>query len=226
MKTAELFARYEKPLRTVFDFYCKLEDLEINEHLEIKGSTLPYRSFIKFANQMKLAPSLVATDEVVMIYKVIMKEKSETIRSLTYDDFLESLVRFAIRGNNKLEKGKVEEDTESKAATKKSTMLFFDVKEITVETVENLFKYIALSPGDKKLSITQRLMDLQREGVKGAQLKQKNSMSVPKDAEEVKGDGTNEATQMSGEFKGVEGGEEEAPKVSSPVPAKKPAKKA
>jgi hypothetical protein len=176
----EVFKRYEQSLRCVFDYYNKLEDLELTGDVEINATLMSYRSFIKLTTQMKLSPALVTGDEAVMIYKLIMKDKSdsmkESLRALNYDDFLEALVRVAIRGNEKSTKDQMTTDKESsKDTAKASAMLLFDVRQITPAAIENLLKYMTLSPAEKKAPLIQRLRELQHESVKGATLKQKTT---------------------------------------------------
>ena len=222
-KTKEFFARYAKPLRCVFEFYTKVEDVEIADRVELSASTMQYRAFVKFTIQTKMAPTLISNEEVVMIYKLIMKEKAEKTRSLDYDDFLESLVRIAIRGHSKLDKLRKASESEAKAGDKKASagsMLFFDVKEINVATLESLMRLLEFSPSEKRSVLTQRLVELQHEGIKDARLKQKNAVAnlskplSPSPEPEVEEDETekkeeepveeteakNQETQMSGEL--------------------------
>lgn len=189
-KVVELFTKYEKQIRCLFEFYAKLEDVELNEHVELNTDNLQYRAFIKLSNQMKLVPTLVTNEEIVMIYKLIMKERAEAhkdnIRALTYEDFLEALVRITIRGNEKLgkigpEEESKENESKSKENTKKSTSLFFDVKEIKLDTIEALFKYLRLNTSEKKISQVQRLLEIQKDYAKSSLiLKQKKMQSSVK----------------------------------------------
>jgi len=204
-------------LRTIFDFYVKLENLGISVDLEIKANSLPTKGFVKFANQIKFVPGLVTAEEIVMIYKLILKEKAENYKYLNYDDFIVSLVRVAIRGNSKLsEKSANEANSKMKEQIAKTGMLFFDVKEITADTLENLMKYMGLGLSLKKKELNDRLISYQHEGVKSSVLKQKTSM-VSENSKELqeeiedeenanlepepeKNEGKNEETQISGEF--------------------------
>ena len=173
-KLLKLFAKYEKQLKTIFEFYTKLEDIEINDKSEANKTNMPYRSFVKFANQMKLVPTIITSEEIVMLFKLKTKSKSENLLTFTYEDFLESLVKVTIRGNEKIKK-----ITEEAKTVKTSAKHFFDVKGITVEMIENLLKYIDISPTEKKSVLTNRLHELQNEGKKGA-LKQKKTVSITK----------------------------------------------
>lgn len=190
-KVVELFGKYEKQLRGLFEFYAKLEDVELNEHMDLNTENLSYRAFIKLSNQMKIAPALLTHDEIVMVYKLIMKQKTESAkdkkRALTYEDFMETLVKITIRGKEKLirimsggseeELSSKEIQSKSKEGGKKSTALFFDVKEINTNNVQNLFEYLNLNPADKKTqNLIIRLRGMQEDPKKSLSMSMKKSI--------------------------------------------------
>ncbi len=201
----------------MFEFYTKVEEVEIGEHLALNTSTMQYRAFVKFASQMRLVPTLISNEEVVMIYKLIMKDKSANTEEpekqkslLTYEEFLEALVRVAIRGRGKLGKTKLSE-MGSKKPVGTGNMLFFDVKEIGVDTLEGLMRCLELAPTEKRAALMQRLVELQHEGVKAGMMKKRLALSPPEEPEqdaeteekeETENGAKNQETQMSGSIEG------------------------
>ncbi len=165
--TKEFFARYERPLRCMFDFYCKVEHVALDE---MDKSAMQYRAFVKLTNQLRLAPELIANEDVVIIYKLILKGRTDKSHTISYEELLSALVRAAIRGRRKLggtvtktsEEG---EDTAGKSEKKPSNVLFFDVKEISVDTLDALMKYIDISSAEKTAALKRRLIELQHGSV-------------------------------------------------------------
>jgi len=158
---AKVFRYYENTLKTLFEFYSKFDKVEAYKYSEMGVVSLSYKSFIKLINQQRLLPNIITKDELMIIYKVIMKNKVGKIGSLNFEEFKESLVRIIVKGKNRLANPG---DKRPRDNTK--SLLLFDMEGVTANTLRELFKYMKLAPEMSKRAFVKKLIELQDEGVK------------------------------------------------------------
>lgn len=100
------FRDYEEILKALFHFLINQTYTPLNFHLERR--TVPLQTLVSFANEFSLCPLLCKVKNVMNFYKNITKSKSLNIEKnpvgLDYEEFLESLFRIAIKGNEVLNK--------------------------------------------------------------------------------------------------------------------------
>lgn len=84
-----VIAQYRKQLRHVFQYYSRLDNLEINSMLSQTINTLDLPKFSKFCLHFKIVPILLTPEEVVTIFRNStisgQKEPGKGILGLDYD---------------------------------------------------------------------------------------------------------------------------------------------
>eukprot|EP01022_Parablepharisma_sp_SALTPOND_P005532 TRINITY_DN1227_c0_g1_i1.p1 TRINITY_DN1227_c0_g1~~TRINITY_DN1227_c0_g1_i1.p1 ORF type:complete len:1400 (-),score=306.14 TRINITY_DN1227_c0_g1_i1:7123-11322(-) len=182
-ETVELFDKYKTHLKYLFEYYAKLDNVELE-----KASLIiwQYKTFVKFANQMRIIPFLLSADEINVLFKALVKERSTTMKEagliLDYDGFLEALVRISVLGKKRL----AGEEPEPKPVKRNTVMI--DVKEANPQVVEDLLRYVGLNPEEKKQAFVQKLIDLQIDYSKAPMMvmaTRKKSGGSPKNEEVV-----------------------------------------
>eukprot|EP00826_Nyctotherus_ovalis_P009773 TRINITY_DN12588_c0_g1_i2.p1 TRINITY_DN12588_c0_g1~~TRINITY_DN12588_c0_g1_i2.p1 ORF type:complete len:185 (+),score=45.24 TRINITY_DN12588_c0_g1_i2:338-892(+) len=173
-EVVQLLKRYDNTLKTLFEFYVKLDTIEAYKSSETGVLSLPYKSFIRLVNQQRLTPGVVSKDEILIIYKLLMKNKVGKIGPLNFEEFIESLVRIAIKGKDKMNA------EENKPQDKPKSILLFDMEGVTVNTLEELFKYMKLSPQISKRLFVKRLTELRSRGIRSEVQKRRQSASKEK----------------------------------------------
>ncbi len=180
-----LAEKYGPHLRYLFEYYAKVDNVELD-----KASLMlwQHKTFIKFANQMKLVPSHVPVEDLNLIYKLVIRERQSQMQMLDYDGFVESLVRMAILARRKLvppEPSAAEKEPEEKP--QKETASALNMKGMSVAVVEALFCYMELEPGEKRSSFVQKLIDMQQEYSKGVTVKRSKGSFPPELSRPVAG---------------------------------------
>ena len=72
-----LFLNYEKSLAYMFNFYAKQETKKITREISKDLSSISFAEFIRFGYQTAITPAIISTDEMVIIYRVVLRERKE-----------------------------------------------------------------------------------------------------------------------------------------------------
>ncbi len=196
-----LSARYKPQLEHIFNFYSKLEDFDLDQEMMASTSTIQCKTFVKFANQFKIVPTLLEPDKLLTVFNYVMRNKAvhvgkETTRALVYDDFLEALVRVAVLAKRKLGLSGASDEGETKDAEQ-----LFDLTGVDADLIEKLLKFMNLTPGEKKTALIQFLKRVRTE----------NQHAVPaKKGEEAKAKEQDKQPEEKGEKAEKEAEEEPA----------------
>ena len=111
----QVFENYGQQLKQMYDFYAAQDDHKdlIAYESKLLSETLSFREFIKFGFQQRLIPEFISPDEMVQIYKNLIREqktnehKDETLfrqhEVIGYKAFKKALVRVAVSAQEKLQ---------------------------------------------------------------------------------------------------------------------------
>jgi len=161
---------YLASLKELFNFYSKLEDPELDQEALSLGVTIQQKNFTKFVNQFKIVPDIISLENACYIFTSLMKGKptigKDIPKGISFDDFLESIVKISVVGKLKLGVPNNEPDIPGEEKKEEPPYKIFDVKGMHSGIVEKLLKHIGLTPGEKKGPITQFLKKLKLENQK------------------------------------------------------------
>eukprot|EP01017_Pseudomicrothorax_dubius_P035500 TRINITY_DN4977_c0_g1_i1.p1 TRINITY_DN4977_c0_g1~~TRINITY_DN4977_c0_g1_i1.p1 ORF type:complete len:331 (+),score=107.68 TRINITY_DN4977_c0_g1_i1:65-1057(+) len=94
------FARHEKQLKYVFQYY--LENIDLDVRIPYTMDHLQYKGFMVFAAQFNLFPGILSTEQIGLAYRSVSLDKKLVDKipvGLSYDDFLQVLFRIAVKGS-------------------------------------------------------------------------------------------------------------------------------
>jgi len=95
--------KYEKQLRVVFKYYIDSVHLSLGK--EAPPDTLQFQGFAGFTSDFNIWPGLTSLQEVRLLFNSMTKEVESGVQpSITYEEFLESLMRITIKSKEKLDK--------------------------------------------------------------------------------------------------------------------------
>ena len=159
-------SKYYSQLEELFNFYAKLEDQELNREVLKSCSVIQSKSFIKFAQQFNIIPTIVTENEISFIFTNAVRNKrtygKDNIKALTKEDFLEAIVKICILGKHNL--GVPIEEIPINKDNNSASVRGFNLKGVDVSLVEKLLKTLGLTPGEKKGPIIQILKKIKQIG--------------------------------------------------------------
>ncbi len=205
-----LKAKYSPQLEHLFDVYARLEDPEIDQETLISTNTIQSKSFVKFANHFKVVPDIIAAENLPMIFASTTKGKPAygklAVKALSYEDFLEAIVKICILGKTKLGAAAIPENPpeERKDEVMGPT---FDLKGMDSTVIEKFLKHLGLTPGEKKGPIYQTLKKIKLENQKAINAAKGSSKVQP---------------AVTGEKQGEEAKKGQGEGVAEPGPAQEP----
>jgi len=88
------YSKHEKQLQQVFKFYKENQNSEY----------LTFKSFMTFAAQFNIFPSLLPPEQLNLIFRSLTKEHRKALNVLSYDEFLQGLLRIAVKSQSMLAK--------------------------------------------------------------------------------------------------------------------------
>lgn len=154
---------YSPQLEQLFDFYAKLEDPELSQEVLKDHSLIQHKSFLKFAQHLDVVPNILEHSGASFVFSNVTKSKQvygkEGVRALRYEDFLEAIVKICVLGKRKL-------GVEAKGGAEERHDLpveWFELKGVTVQTIENFLKLLGLVAGEKRGPIVQVLKKLKQQ---------------------------------------------------------------
>lgn len=139
-----VFYRYEQSLKQMFRFYSSQDKKDVGFNLEKSLNAMTMRELIRFGYQQHIIPNLVQPEDIVQIFRYLMREKNENMQSqltdrgddnylgdknfaqlIDYEQFKKFLVRIAtLSATEQLGLGtindKLDKETASKKIAKKS----------------------------------------------------------------------------------------------------------
>ena len=65
----EVFRKYEKAMKTMFENNCKLDSKESDK--------MSYNSYVKMGNKEKITPLIISNQDYIYIQKTIMRGKKD-----------------------------------------------------------------------------------------------------------------------------------------------------
>jgi len=101
----KVFDKYEKQLRVLFKHYVDSVHLSLGKEGPVE--TLKFQGYAPFASDFNIFPGLIPLSEVRLLFNsmTIGKETEPGVPpSITYEEFLESLMRITIKSREKLDK--------------------------------------------------------------------------------------------------------------------------
>lgn len=109
-----MYHQYDKALEYMFKFYASQDKKEISFNLGNNLQNVNFNEFVKFGYQTLLTPSVVSNEDMVGIFRALVRERREGltqkeidesglgVNSLRYEDFKKALIRVAIIGQEAL----------------------------------------------------------------------------------------------------------------------------
>lgn len=94
----------------MFKFYASQDKKEINFNLAHAMKRISFNEFIKFGFSTNITPHVVSNDDMVLIFRSLVREASDKLtqkeidemgiglNSLSFEDFKKALIRIAIIG--------------------------------------------------------------------------------------------------------------------------------
>jgi len=99
-----LNVKYVDQLKELFGFYSNLADAEIDQELLETEHVIQLKSFIKFGQRFKVIPHIVNKEEAIEIFRSVVKSRpgygKRYTKALSYEDFLEALIRACAVGKH------------------------------------------------------------------------------------------------------------------------------
>ncbi len=147
-----LMERYGRQLEHIFNYYVKSGDTAAAEKITMAARAMQLQCFVKLATEFRMVPVLVSPEELKVLYTHLIRnkevDKDERLRSLSFGDFLEGLVRISILAKTKLGKAagnrSVLDPTGPKLLPQISSL---DMEEVNAGLMENLLRYMGVSEG-------------------------------------------------------------------------------
>ena len=72
-----VFSTYDRSLYHMFKFYSSQEKKDVGFSLEQSMNSLNFREFVRFGFQQNIVPALLHPEDMVQIFKDLMREKLE-----------------------------------------------------------------------------------------------------------------------------------------------------
>eukprot|EP00347_Sterkiella_histriomuscorum_P016192 403354133 len=162
----DLFALYDKSLKSQFQLACKWDSTDITK--------MSYNSFLKFGIKYGITPSLISSQDLIYIYKTILRGKKDQQQQiemsvtdvegskLNINDFKEALIKVACLAKVKLQQSDLKSNQGGNSMNTsqildkpgKSTSVTrsinntlekeFDVSGMNAQIIENFFRHIDL----------------------------------------------------------------------------------
>eukprot|EP00826_Nyctotherus_ovalis_P032102 TRINITY_DN2591_c0_g4_i4.p1 TRINITY_DN2591_c0_g4~~TRINITY_DN2591_c0_g4_i4.p1 ORF type:complete len:1371 (-),score=467.46 TRINITY_DN2591_c0_g4_i4:168-4280(-) len=150
--TQQLFSEYRPHLNCIFEYYSKLDNVELN----LAGKSLwRLKTFAKFSKQSRIVPTLITSDLLSLLFKGLVRKKSviEDVAGLMMDSegFLKALVMVSAVGADRL----------GNVSVKPAKKLVLDKEKLKVEKLRKLFSFMELDPQESEKVLQNKLVNLQ-----------------------------------------------------------------
>ena len=143
----------------MFNLYAKLNDTEIDQEVLKSFNVIQYKSFTKFACHFSITPDIFPEEDLVHIFNSIVKNKKgfgrDNIKALTYNDYLEAIIKMCIFGKEKFG-----------IAPNNNVKKEFDIIGLTPDILDKFIRYLGLTPGERGNELAEILKRIKYENDK------------------------------------------------------------
>jgi len=100
-----VFALYDKSLHHLYKFYASQDLKEVGFTLEQSMQTMNMREFVRFGYQENIVPGLVTPEDIVQVYRQLIRERVEEVEGKVKDQYLQDNKHAQVLDYNYFKKG-------------------------------------------------------------------------------------------------------------------------